>query len=1051
MRMDFFIDRPVFSTVISILIILLGVLGINTLPVTQYPDIAPPTVEVSATFPGANAQTMRENVIIPLEEAINGVEGMTYITSEANNNGAASIQVFFEKDVDPDIAAVNVQNRVSRATALLPAEVVRSGVVTQKRQNSALMYAALYSTNPDYDDTYVQNYLNINVKPALQRIRGVGQVNVFGGKDYAMRIWLDPAKLQAYQLTPQDVTAAINEQSREAAAGALGQNAGRSFEYVIRYKGRLKKAEEYENIVIKAQGNGKLLRLEDIAKIELDAASYATKGETKGNPSVSFGVFQTPGSNAQEIANELYAELDRIEKDLPPGVHYIINYDINRFLSASINKVQETLLEAFALVFLVVFLFLQNTKSTLIPGIAVPVAIVGTFFFLQILGYSINLLTLFALVLAIGIVVDDAIVVVEAVYAKLESGSYTSARAATKSAMSEITGAIVSITLVMAAVFVPITFIQGPIGVFYEQFGVTLIIAILLSAVNALTLSPALCAIFLKPKKAGSKGKKNIFQLFFQAFNKGFKALTEKYLEGLRFLLRFKWISLVIVGLALGGIYYFQTSIPTGFVPNEDRGVIFVNYKLPNGASLGRTYQAMQKIYQRVETTSGVRSATFVSGRNFFSGNGSSYGLGFVLLDRFDEREADSLSASAIVQKLFRKTGDIADAEIIFFTPPSVPGYGASDGFEMRLLDREGGDLKELNQVASRFAEKLTEASAISYANNSFSTDFPQYELSVDVPKAKQAGLSVEAILGSLQGYIGGLYTSDFSRFGKQFRVYVQAAPENRKTLQDLDQIAVRNQAGQMAPVSQFVDLQRVYGPQTIGRYNLFNNVTLNGGTAPGYSSGDAIAAINRLAEQELPLNYSVAYSGLTREEIQSSGQAIVIFLLSVLFVYFFLAAQYESYLLPLAVLLSLPLGVFGAYWTTSLTGLQNNVFFQIALIMLLGLLAKNAILIVEFARQRRERGFSLHQAALEAARVRLRPILMTSFAFVIGLLPLVLANGVGASGNRSIGTGAAGGLLFGTLIGVLVIPVLYIIFQHLQERVSGPPTAAPKSSDEAE
>lgn len=1042
MKLDFFIDRPVFSTVVSIIILLLGLLGLSSLPVTQYPDIAPPTVEVSASYPGANAKTMVENVVIPLEEAINGVEGMTYITSNASNNGVATIQVFFKKGINPDIAAVNVQNRVARATSLLPAAVVRAGVTTEKKQNSALMYCALYSTNPDYDDTYVQNYLNINIKPALQRTDGVGQVSVFGGKDYAMRIWLKPALLSQYGLEPADVTAAINEQSQEAAAGAIGQNSGKAFQYVIRYKGRLKTAEAYRNIILRTSLDGEILRLGDVAKVELDASSYSSIGRTRGHPSVSFGIFQTPGSNAQEIAEELYRKLEKLEKDFPPGVKYIINYDVNRFLTASISKVQETLIEAFLLVFLVVILFLQDFRSTTIPGLAVPVSIVGTFFFLQIFGYSINLLTLFALVLAIGIVVDDAIVVVEAVYSKLESGRYATAKAATKDAMQEITGAIVSITLVMAAVFVPITFIEGPVGVFYEQFGVTLIVAILLSAVNALTLSPALSALFLKPPHLKKSRRKNFLQTFFRSFNAGFEKLRERYGNGLRFLVRHRWITGLIILLAVGGIIALQRSLPSGFVPQEDRGVIFVNYKLPNAAALGRTYQVMQKIYDRVETTAGVRSATFVAGRNFFSGSGSSYGLGFVLLDGFEEREADSLSASVLVKKLFAKTRDIPEAEIIFFTPSSVPGYGASDGFEVRVLDRSAGSLKELDQVASQFARKLSAAPSIAYANNSFSTDFPQYQMEVNVARAKQAGVPVSRVISAMQGFVGGVYSADFSRFGKQFRVYVQALPEDRQSLDQLHQMSVQTASGAMAPLTEFVRFKRIYGPQTIGRFNLFNNVTLNGGTAPGYATGQTIEAVQKLAQEHLPADYGIAFSGITREQLQSQGQTLVIFLLSIVFVYFFLAAQYESYLLPLAVLCSLPLGVFGAYFTTMAAGLQNNIFFQIALIMLLGLLAKNAILIVEFARQQRRSGVSLQEAALEGARVRLRPILMTSFAFIVGLLPLVLANGVGAAGNRSIGTGAAGGLLIGTLLGLLVTPILYIVFQYLHEKVAGRPAA---------
>lgn len=1039
MKLDVFIDRPVLSTVISIILVILGVLGLATLPVTQYPDIAPPTVQVTTNYPGANAQTILESVIIPLEEQINGVEGMTYMTSTASNNGSATIQVFFEQGINPDIAAVNVQNRVARANSILPSEVTRSGVITQKQQTSALMYAALYSTNPDYGDTYVQNYLNINVKPELQRIKGVGEVNVFGGKDYAMRVWIDPQKMAAYQLTPTDVINAINEQSREAAAGALGQNSGESFEYVIRYKGRYKTAEEYKNIVIKALDNGQFLRVGDVAKVELDAASYTSIGRTRQHPSISFGVFQTPGSNAQQITEALHARLAEMQKDFPPGLEYVVNFDTSKFLTASIEKVIHTLVEAFLLVFLVVFIFLQDFKSTLIPAIAVPVAIIGSFFFLQLFGYSINLLTLFAMVLAIGIVVDDAIVVVEAVHAKLEGKEFDSAQEATKSAMSEISGAIISITLVMAAVFVPITFIQGPTGVFYEQFGVTLIVAILISAVNALTLSPALCALFLRKHNKHVEKKQNFLQRFYTAFNAGFEVTTKRYVRSVGFLTKHKWITVAILVLSVASIWYFNRSTPSGFVPSEDRGVLFINAELPQGASMDRTFNVMQEVSDRILDIPGVRSASIIAGRNFFSGSGSSYGMGFVLLDDFSEREADSLSVEAITQQLFMRTGSIADAKIIFFTPPSVPGFGASDGFEVRVLDRAARDITELDQVATEFAGALMQRPEVGYANNSFSTTFPQLMMDINIPKAKEAGVPISDILSGLQGYIGGYYAADFSRFGKQFRVYVQSEPEDREEESDLNSIFVRNSAGEMAPISEFVTLERTYGPQTIGRFNLFTNVTLNGGTAPGYSSGDAIKAVQETAET-LPSGYDIAFSGITREEISSAGQTGIIFGLSILFVYFFLAAQYESYLLPLSVLLSLPVGVAGAYATTGLMGLQNNIYFQIALIMLLGLLAKNAILIVEFARQRRQHGLSITQAAIEGAEARLRPILMTSFAFILGLMPLVLANGVGAAGNRSIGTGAVGGLLIGTILGVFIIPVLFIVFQYLQEKVSSKP-----------
>lgn len=1035
-----FIERPVLSTVISIIIVILGVLGLSQLPVTQYPDIAPPTVQVNASYPGANAETILESVIVPIEEQINGVEGMTYITSSASNNGSASISVFFEQGYDPDIAAVNVQNRVSRANAVLPAEVIRAGVTTTKKQNSALLYAGLYSTNSDYDDTYIQNYLNINVKPELQRINGVGEVNVFGGKDYAMRVWLDPAKMASYGLVPSDVTNAIGEQSLEAAAGSLGQNAGESFEYVLKYKGRYKTAEEYQNIIIKAKDNGELLRVKDVGKVELDAFSYSSLSRSKGNPAISFGIFQTPGSNAQEIIEKIYTKLDELKEDFPEGVDYIVNYDTNKFLTASIGKVKTTLIEAFLLVFLVVFIFLQDLKSTLIPAIAVPVSIIGTFFFLNVLGYSINLLTLFALVLAIGIVVDDAIVVVEAVHAKLEEGA-ESAKKASVSAMNEISGAIVSITLVMAAVFIPITFIQGPSGVFYEQFGVTLIVAILISALNALTLSPALCAVFLKPHSENGK-KKNLLQRFYTAFNTAFKATTEKYTRSLGFLVRHKWITALVLVVAAVAIFWADSTIPKGFVPTEDRGVIFVNAELPPGSSLDRSYEVSETLYEQMQTVKGIRTATVIAGRNFFSGAGSSNAMGFIILDNWEDRDSEETSVEGIIAQLNKKATAISDANIIYFTPPSVPGFGSADGFEVQLIDRASGELKALDNTANQFVGGLFQRPEIAFASNPFSTNYPQLEMDINVPKAKEAGVTISDILSTLQGYVGGIYTANFSRFGKQFRVFVQALPEDRIDKQSLNSMFLKTPSGEMAPVSQFVSLNRIYGPQTVTRFNLFNSVALNGSSAPGYSSGDAITAIEEVAEQTLPNEYDIAFSGLTREEIASSGQAGIIFLLSIVFVYFLLAAQYESYLLPFSVILSLPIGVAGAYFTTWIAGLENNIYFQIALIMLMGLLAKNAILIVEFAIQRRKDGMSLTESAIEGARVRLRPILMTSFAFILGLMPLVLASGVGAAGNRSIGTGAAGGLLIGTVFGVFIIPILFIVFQWLQEKIGKKPEA---------
>jgi len=1038
-----FIDRPVLSTVISIIIVILGVLGLTTLPITQYPDIAPPTISVSTSYPGANAETILESVIIPLEEQINGVEGMTYLTSTATNNGTAEITVYFDQDVDPDIAAVNVQNRVSRANPLLPQAVLQTGVTTQKQQTSALMFMSFYSENEDFDDTFIQNYLKINVIPELQRVNGVGNVNVFGGKDYAMRIWLMPSKLAAYSLLPSDVVAALNEQSLEAAAGSLGENDGEAFSYTIKYGGRFKTEQQYGDIVIKALDNGQFLRLSDIAKVELGAQSYNGGSTTAGLPAVNLGVFQTKGSNARDIIIEIEKKLDEIRTELPDGVKIFVPYNTNNFLNASIDKVVTTLIEAFFLVFLVVFIFLQDLRSTLIPAIAVPVSIIGTFFFLNLFGYSINLLTLFALVLAIGIVVDDAIVVVEAVHAKIDEGE-KDPKKATVEAMQEISGAIISITLVMAAVFIPVTFVTGPTGVFYEQFGITLIVAIIISAVNALTLSPALCALLLKgheEEEEEGKKKKNFLKRFFAAFNRGFDATIKKYGKSLHFLYRNKWITVLILVLAVVGIWWSSSVVKTGFVPDEDRGIIFLNVELPAGSSIDRTHKVNQELYEKISKIPGVKAGSIIEGRSFLGGAGSNYGLGFIRLDDWEDRDADSLSVQAITGKMFGVAAQIPEANIIFFSPPSIPGFGNSAGVEVNLLDKSGGSFSDLDEQNQEFIAKLSQRPEIQYAQSSFNTKYPQYEIELNVPRAKELGVSVSSIFRTLQGYIGGIFAADFSRFGKQYRVYVQALPEDRADKDALNSLYVRTDSGEMTPITQFVTLKRVYGPQSVTRFNLFNSTKLTAATNPGYSSGDAIAAVEEVAAT-MPSNFSTAYSGLTREEVNAGNQTTTIFILSLVFVYFLLAAQYESYLLPLSVLLSLPLGVFGAYITTQLAGLQNNIYFQIALIMLLGLLAKNAILIVEFAIQRRKKGESIVEAAINGAEARLRPILMTSFAFILGLMPLVLASGVGAAGNRSIGTGAVGGLLIGTILGVFVIPILFMLFQWLQEKITGAPEA---------
>lgn len=1034
MNLKFFINRPVLSTVISVIILLMGFLALQTMPVTQYPDIAPPSVMVSASYPGANAETIRESVIIPLEEKINGVEGMTYITSTASNDGSGSITVFFEQGVDPDIAAVNVQNRVSVASSSLPEVVNRSGVVTEKVQNSALMYVSLVSANPEYNETFVMNYLNINVKPEIQRVNGVSRVNIFGMREYSMRVWISPLKMANYGISINEVLGAIQEQSKEVSAGALGQNAGRAFEYVIKYKGRFKEVEEYKNIVIRTDESGGMLRLKDIADVELDAFSYAGIGRTNGNPSVPFGIFQTPGSNAQEIANDLYKAFERLEERLPEGLEFSYDYDTNQFLEASLTKVKTTLIEAFLLVFVVVFIFLQSFRTTLIPAIAVPVAIVGTFFFLQVFGYSLNLLTLFALILAIGIVVDDAIVVVEAVHAKLEHGA-KSAKEATINAMSEIGGAIVSITLVMAAVFVPVTFIEGPSGIFYKQFGVTLIVAILISAVNALTLSPALTALLMKPHKEHEN--KSLKKRFFMAFDAAFESFTTKYLKSLKFLFRQKWITVVILLFAGSVIYFTQQMMPTGFVPAEDQSVVFINVELPEGASTDRTFAVTQKLEAAIKEIPGVDGVTLIAGSNFFSGAGSSYALGFIKLKDWDERKEDYMAIDAIVGQLFGIAQGVPEANILFFTPPTVPGFGESNGVEAQLVDQTEGSLIELNNVANSYVGQLMQQPEVAFVSSSFNTNFPQYQMEINVDKAKEAGVNMDEVFNSVQGFIGGIYAADFSKYGKLFKVMVQSKPDDRVDLNSLNSMMVKNSEGNMAPLTEFVELEKVNGPQSIKRFNLRNAVTLNGMVNWGSSSGDAIKAFERVANAELPNNYEVTFSGMTREEIIAGNKTTLIFILSLVFVYFLLAAQYESYVLPLAVIISMIVGVAGAYLTNFMRGLENNIFFQIALIMLIGLLAKNAILIVEFSLQKRRAGMDLVEAALEGARLRLRPIIMTSFAFIVGLLPLVFAGGVGAVGNRSIGTGAAGGMLIGTFVGVLVIPTLFVFFQYLHEKVS--------------
>jgi len=1033
-----FIERPILSSVISIIIVILGLLALVTLPIEQYPDIAPPTIFVNASYNGASAETVMKSVVIPLEEQINGVENMTYMQSTASNDGSASIQVLFKQGINADMAAVNVQNRVARATSLLPAEVTRAGVITAKRQNSMLLVFSLYSENGEFDETFLQNYSKINLLPRIQRISGVGEANVFAAKDYSMRIWLKPDVMASYDLMPSDVITALNEQSLEAAPGRLGELNHQSFEYVIRYKGKLSQASEFENIVIKADKDGNILRLKDVARIELGALNYSVSTSAMGKPGITMAVFQAAGSNARDVIIEAKKVLDDASKSFPPGVKYKILVDANQFLDSSISKVLHTLLEAFILVFIVVFVFLQNFRATLIPAISVPVAIIGTFFFLDVFGFTINLLTLFALVLAIGIVVDDAIVVVEAVHAKLDQGA-KNAKEAAVAAMDEISTAIVSITLVMSAVFIPVTFIKGTTGVFYKQFGITLAVAIVISAVNALTLSPALCAIFLKPHSESKLHGKGFMQRFYTMFNVSFDAMTSRYKKTTHFFMDRRWLAVVLVILFSGILWLVIKTTPTGFVPNEDTGRMFVDISMSPSTSMERTREVVQTVDSIMAGIPEMDGRTAIVGNSLISGKGSSYGMIISSLIPFEERKGKGQDLNSVIAGLYQKIAPIKDAKIIIFSPPMVPGFSFSGGFEFKLEDKTGGDIRQFEQNGKVFLAALNKRPEIQYAMTSFSTNFPQYQVDVNAALCKQSGISVNSVLSALQGYVGGFYASDFNRFGKQYRIMVQAEPKYRGNPDDLNNIFIRTSNGEMAPITEFITMKRVFGPENISRFNMYTSIAVNGSPNAGYSSGDAIKAVQEVAAQTLPVGYGYEFSGLTREEMASGNQSILIFALSLIFVYFLLSAQYESYILPLSILFSLPVGIAGAFIFAKIMGVENNIYLQISLIMLIGLLAKNAILIVEFALQRRHRGMSIVQSAVEGATARLRPILMTSFAFIFGLIPLVVGGGVGANGNRSIGVGAVGGMFIGTMIGILVIPTMFVIFQTLQEKLTKP------------
>jgi len=1040
-----FIDRPVLATVISILLVILGVLGLTTLPLQQFPDIAPPAVQVTAFYPGANAETILRSVAPSLEESINGVEGMSYMSSTASNDGTLLITVFFKLGTDADQAAVNVQNRVSQATSQLPAEVVQAGITTAKQQNSLIMVLDLYSNKPEsYDQTFMANYAAINLIPEIKRIQGVGQAIGFGGnKDYSMRVWLNPTQMATYQLTPQEVMAAIQDQNVEAAPGKFGESSSEAFEYVIKYKGKLNKQADYEEMVIRSNPDGSVLRLKDLARVEFGAYTNTSNTRINGKPGIDIGVMQLAGSNANEIQVEINKFMEKASKNFPDGVKYDIMYSTKVALDQSIDQVKHTLIEAFILVFLVVYLFLQDFRSTLIPAIAVPVAIIGTFFFMQLFGFSINLLTLFALVLAIGIVVDDAIVVVEAVHAKMEH-KHLKPKAATVAAMSEITGAIISITLVMSAVFLPVGFMKGSTGVFYRQFAFTLAIAIVISAINALTLSPALCALFLKEPKHAVDGapvaKKSFKEKFFAGFNSGFDKMTGKYLKSLRFLIRFKWISLG--GLAFVGLLtiWMVQKTPGGFIPSEDQGFIAIALAMPSGASLERTTEVLHGAEQQLEGLESTQLLNTLSGFNIMTqSNSPSAGVCFVLLKPTEKRGAVK-DINAIMDQIRGALATVKGGNFFVFTFPTVPGFSNVDGLDLVLQDRSGGSLDKFSAVSNNFIGELMKRKEIAVAFTAFKADYPQLEMEIDELKAKQLGVNIRDILQTMQAYFGSAQASDFNRFGKYYRVVVQADIAARATPEAINQVFVKNQSGEMVPINTLIQLKRVYGPETASRYNLFSSIGINAMAKPGFSSGDAIRAVEEVAATSLPSGYAYEFSGITKEEISSGGQSAVIFGLCLLFIYFLLSAQYESYLLPFSVILSIPVGIFGVFAAIGLTGIENNIYVQVALVMLIGLLAKNAILIVEYAVQRRKAGKTLLSAALEAAKLRLRPIIMTSLAFVVGMLPMMRATGPSAMGNHSISIGAAGGMITGVVLGLFIIPVLFITFQYLQEKISGTP-----------
>ena len=1035
MKIKLFIDRPILAGVISVVILILGLIGLSQLPVEQFPEIAPPTVSVSTSYTGANAETVLKSVVVPLEEALNGVENMMYMTSTATNTGSARITIYFRQGTDPDMATVNVQNRIATAQGLMPAEVTRSGINVRKRQTSNIKALALYSPDDSFDESFLNNYLKINIEPRLARIAGVGEVNVMGS-DYSLRIWLDPNKMAQYGLIPSDITQVLDEQNLEAATGTLGAESNNTFQYVLKYRGRYEFEQDYENMVIRSLPNGEVLRLKDVATIELGSRTYTYIGEVNGHPGSNCMIAQTSGSNANEIIEQIDKEVAEITKNLPKGMEIADLMSSKDFLDASIKNVVKTLIEAIILVILVVYVFLQSLRSTFIPALSIIVSLVGTFAFLIAAGFSLNMLTLFALVLVIGTVVDDAIVVVEAVQAKFDEG-YKSPYRATVDAMSNITSALVTTTFVFMAVFIPVSFMGGTTGTFYTQFGLTMAVAVGISLVSAMTLCPALCALIMTPHADASKNEKLSFSSRFHiAFDSAFHRLVNKYKGGVMFMLKNKWLAAILLVVACGGLYYLMSTTKTGLVPQEDMGTIFVDVRTSPGNSLEQTRVVMDEIDARIKTIPQIQIYSKITGNGMISGQGSSNGMFILRLKPWEQRTEKGDDINSVISEVYRLTSDITSADIMAFAQPMIPGYGVSSGFELYVQDQKGGTIEDLLTVTRNMIDKLNARPEIARATTSFDTKFPQYLVEVDAALCKRNGVSPTDVLNVLAGYIGGTYSSNMNRFSKLYRVMVQAAPEYRLDTESLKNMFVRNSSGEMSPVSQYLTLTRVYGAETLSRFNLFSAISVNGTPANGYSSGQAIQAVREVAAEALPAGYGYEFGGMSREEASTGSSTTVIFIICIVFIYLILCALYESLFIPIAVILSVPFGLAGSFFFAKMFGLENNIYLQIGLLMLIGLLAKTAILLTEYASERRHHGMSITQAAISAAKVRLRPILMTSLTMVFGMLPLMFATGVGANGNISIGVGTVGGMLIGTVALLFIVPVLFIVFQYLQEKL---------------